>query len=59
MPPVRQPFYVLSLTMPPDSVDVNVHPNKIDVRFSNNQIVYGAVYSVISKVLDGSSEALN
>ena len=53
------PFYVLSLTMPPDTVDVNVHPNKIDVRFSNNQIVYGAVYSVISKVLDGSSEALN
>lgn len=53
------PFYVLSLTMPKDSVDVNVHPNKIDVRFSNNQIVYGAVYSIISKVLDGSSEALN
>lgn len=53
------PFYVLTLIMPPDTVDVNVHPNKIDVRFSNNQIVYGAVYSVISKVLDGSSEALN
>ena len=53
------PFYALSLVMPPDAVDVNVHPNKIDVRFSNNQIVYGAVYSVVSKVLDGSSEALD
>ena len=55
----QYPFYVLSLTMPPDTVDVNVHPNKIDVRFSNNQIVYGAVYSAISKTLDGTSEALN
>ena len=55
----QYPFYVLSISMPKDSVDVNVHPNKIDVRFSNNQIVYGAVYSVIAKVLDGSSEALD
>ena len=55
----QYPFYTLSLTMPTDVIDVNVHPNKIDVRFSNNQIVYGAVYSAVSKVLDGTSEALN
>ena len=55
----QYPFYSLNIIMPPDTVDVNVHPNKIDVRFSNNQIVYGAVYSIVSKVLDGSSEALN
>ena len=28
------------------------------MRFSNNQIVYSAVYSTISKVLDGTSSAL-
>ena len=55
----QYPFYSINIIMPPDTVDVNVHPNKIDVRFSNNQIVYGAVYSIVSKVLDGSSEALN
>ncbi|MBP5467568.1 MAG: DNA mismatch repair endonuclease MutL [Clostridia bacterium] len=55
----QYPFYTLSITMPLGEVDVNVHPNKIDVRFSNNQIVYGAVYSAVSKVLDGTSEALN
>lgn len=55
----QYPFYVLSIVMPTETVDVNVHPNKTDVRFMNNQIVYGALYSVISKVLDGSSEALN
>lgn len=55
----QYPFYVLSLGLPTEIVDVNVHPNKLDVRFSNNQIIYGTLYSVISKILDGSSEALN
>ena len=55
----QYPFYVLRITLPSEIVDVNVHPNKLDVRFANNQIVYGTIYSVISKVLDGSSEALN
>ncbi len=55
----QYPFYVLNVQMPSDAVDCNVHPNKIDVRFLNNQIVYGALYSVISKVLDGSEKALD
>lgn len=55
----QYPFYVLSIKMPSEIVDVNVHPNKLDVRFVNNQIVYSSIYSVVSKVLDGSSEALN
>ena len=55
----QYPFYVLNISVPTDVVDVNVHPNKIDVRFANNQIIYGSLYSVVSKVLDGSSEALN
>lgn len=54
----QYPFYVLNVNVPNDFVDVNVHPNKIDVRFMNNQVVYGALYSVVSKVLDGSSEIL-
>ena len=54
----QYPFYVLSVWVPQDEVDVNVHPNKTDVRFSNNQVIYGTIYSVISKVLDGLSEAL-
>lgn len=55
----QYPFYVLNISVPTDVVDVNVHPNKIDVRFANNQIIYGSIYSVVSKVLDGSGEALN
>lgn len=54
----QYPFYMLNLTLPSDAVDVNVHPNKLDIRFSDNQVVYGSVYSVVSKVLDGSGQAL-
>ncbi len=54
----QYPFYVLFLDVPPEIVDVNVHPNKADVRFADNQIIYGSVYSVVSAVLDGNSRAL-
>ena len=54
----QYPFYVLFLTVPNEIVDVNVHPNKADVRFADNQIIYGSVYSVVSSVLDGNARAL-
>ncbi len=54
----QYPFYVLFLEVPTEIVDVNVHPNKADVRFADNQIIYGCVYSVVSSVLDGNSRAL-
>lgn len=55
----QYPFYVLFIDVPPEVVDVNVHPNKSDVRFENNQIIYGCIYSVISAVLDGNASALD
>ncbi len=53
----QYPFYVLNLEVPSDMVDVNVHPNKADVRFVDNRPIFGAVYSVISSVLDGTATA--
>ncbi|MBO5926633.1 MAG: ATP-binding protein, partial [Clostridia bacterium] len=55
----RYPFFVLYITMPSEVVDVNVTPNKSDVRFIDNSVVYGSIYSTISKVLDGTDSALN
>ena len=54
----QYPFFVLFLEVPAEIVDVNVHPTKADVRFADNQIIYGCVYSVVSAVLDGNSKAL-
>lgn len=54
----QYPFYVLHITVPTEIVDVNVHPNKADVRFADNKIIYGCIYKIISDVLDGNSKAL-
>ncbi len=54
----QYPFYALHIDVPTEIVDVNVHPNKADVRFADNQIIYGCIYSVISAVLDGHTKAL-
>ena len=54
----QYPFYVLYIDVPTEIVDVNVHPNKADVRFADNKIIYGCIYSVISSVLDGQTKAM-
>ena len=55
----QYPFYILFIDIPSEIVDVNVHPNKADVRFENNQVIYGCIYSVVSSVLDGNASALD
>ncbi len=54
----QYPFYVLHIDVPREIVDVNVHPNKADVRFADNQIIFRCIHSVISAVLDGQTKAL-
>ncbi|MBQ8395163.1 MAG: DNA mismatch repair endonuclease MutL [Clostridia bacterium] len=54
----QYPFYVLHIEVPREVVDVNVHPNKSDVRFASNQIIYGCIYNVVAAVLDGQTKAL-
>lgn len=47
----KYPFYVLYLTMPTTSVDVNVHPNKLDVRFGNSSRIYSLFFEAVSRAL--------
>ncbi len=47
------PFFVLHLQIPLDKVDVNVHPNKLEVKFEDSNTVFGLVYSEILNILYG------
>lgn len=42
------PFFVLNLEMPVEELDVNVHPNKLDVRFEDSQAIFAFVYNAIN-----------
>ena len=45
------PFFVINLKIPLDKVDVNVHPNKLDVKFEDNNQIFGMIYSHIIELL--------
>ena len=41
------PICVLNIAMPNALVDVNVHPNKLEVRFSNENLIYQSVKGAV------------
>ena len=45
------PGGVLFITLPPTLVDVNVHPSKIEVRFSDEKAIFDAVYHAVKSAL--------
>ena len=47
----RFPFAVLHLTLPPGEADVNVHPTKMEVRFSEAEAVYHFIDESVHSVL--------
>ena len=49
----QYPFFVMYLTIPFDEIDVNVHPNKLDVKFLNSNLIYSVVFEAVSRALAG------
>ena len=45
------PFFVIHLNLPLDKVDVNVHPNKLDVKFEDYNKVFNMVYASVANKL--------
>ncbi|HNV62291.1 MAG TPA: DNA mismatch repair endonuclease MutL, partial [Candidatus Cloacimonas acidaminovorans] len=45
------PPYILFLEIPPEQIDVNVHPAKLEVRFRENNLVHSLVLETLTKAL--------
>lgn len=53
----RYPAAVLFLDIPPEDVDVNVHPAKMEVRFKDSRGIYDLVSKTIGQNLSGAELA--
>ena len=51
IPSDKFPSCVLALTINPAFVDVNVHPQKLEVKFSNDKPIFNAVYCAVRNAL--------
>lgn len=56
LPKNGYPLVVLQIIIPTETIDVNVHPQKSEVKFSDEQLVYRAVYRAVTHVLTDHSQ---
>ena len=54
--PEKFPVCVLDIIINPAAVDVNVHPSKLEVKFSNEKAVFEAVYYTVRAALETNKD---
>ena len=59
IPPEKYPVCVLNININPMAVDVNVHPAKLEVKFSNEKAVFEAVYYTVRAALEANKDRPN
>lgn len=52
LPPEKYPTCIMNIGLNPARVDVNVHPAKLEVKFSNEKPVFEAVYYAVRQALE-------
>lgn len=46
------PMFFINILINPNQVDVNIHPNKLEVKFSDEKSVYSLIENKIANILD-------
>lgn len=54
IPPEKFPCCVLFIDIDPRTVDVNVHPAKLEVKFSNEKPVFESIYYAVRNTLESN-----
>lgn len=57
LPKASKPFIYLSIKLPPEHIDVNVHPTKREVSLLNQEVIIEKIQSVIESKLRNSNES--
>ncbi|MCK9217151.1 MAG: DNA mismatch repair endonuclease MutL [Firmicutes bacterium] len=47
----RYPFTILNISINPEKIDVNVHPTKAEIKFSDNKSIFNIIYYVANNAL--------
>ena len=45
------PSYFLFLNVPPDSIDINIHPTKTEIKFDNEKVLYAIIRASVKHSL--------
>ncbi|EOY17363.1 MUTL isoform 1 [Theobroma cacao] len=57
LPKASKPFIYMSIILPPEHVDVNVHPTKREVSLLNQEVIIEKIQSVVESMLRNSNES--
>ncbi|MCH7811643.1 MAG: DNA mismatch repair endonuclease MutL [Chloroflexi bacterium] len=55
LPVGRFPVAIVGVRLPPDQIDVNVHPTKAEVRFRDERAVFAAVQRTVRRTISARS----
>jgi DNA mismatch repair protein MutL len=50
----KHPMAIITISLPPGEVDVNVHPTKTEIKFRNEHMIFTAVQKAVRQALVGS-----
>ncbi|MEF3280270.1 MAG: DNA mismatch repair endonuclease MutL [Elusimicrobiota bacterium] len=55
----KHPIFLISLQIDPSTIDVNVHPQKKEVKFGDENFIYQVVYKTVLNAIENKSSPVN